>query len=86
MGGGGEIGEGWNYFWTKEKGLNFLESLGGITFYFHTSLANMFNKCHKKAVFMKKTIEFGYIKYKLEGFWGLFFLEVERGGGGVLLF
>ncbi len=34
--------------------------------FFHASLANIFNRCHKKAVFMNN-FEFGYIKYELEG-------------------
>ncbi len=33
--------------------------VGGVNF-FHASLANIFNKCFKKAVFKKKKIEFGY--------------------------
>ncbi len=34
--------------------------------FFHASLSIFFNKCHKKAVFMK-IFEFRYIKYQLDG-------------------
>ncbi len=34
--------------------------------FFHASLTNIFNKCHKKAIFMKNKPEFGYIIYELE--------------------
>ncbi len=40
---------GVGFVWTKEEG-------GGV--FFHASLANICNKCHKKTVF-RKTIEFG---------------------------
>ncbi len=31
----------------------FLDPEGGIDFFFHTSLANIFHQCYEKAVFMK---------------------------------
>ncbi len=45
--------------------------------FFHASLAIIFNKCHKRAVFMK-IFEFVYIKYDLEG--GLNFCYKLEGG------
>ncbi len=40
-------------FLTKERDLNFFQTLKGVKF-FHASPANIFNKCYKKAVFIKK--------------------------------
>ncbi len=49
----------------------------GWVIFFHASLAIIFNKCHKRAVFMK-IFEFVYIKYDLEG--GLNFCYKLEGG------
>ncbi len=53
----GEVGkfeEEWTFFWTKEGGFIFLQTLtGGGVDVFHAS-HQTFNKCHKKAVLWKQ--------------------------------
>ncbi len=66
MGGGPGTFRRWNFTGTIKGVGFFLHPKGGGLKKCHASLANIFNKCHKKAVFIFfKTIEFGYIKYKL---------------------
>ncbi len=67
---GGRIGKiearGGDIFWgTRRK--------EGRLIFVHAPLANIFNKYYKKAYFIKKTIEFGYVKYEL------FFLHAQMG-------
>ncbi len=53
-GGGGRDEDNYGDFWTKEWMLNFSQILkGGLNFLLRSSLANIFNKCHKKTVFNK---------------------------------
>ncbi len=58
------VGKIWgevDLFLDQEGGLNFFsDTERGSLICIHVSLANSFNKCYKKAVFMKK-IEFGYM-------------------------
>ncbi len=84
----GKLEGRWNFFGTKEGVCFFLDPEVGDFNFFHASLANIFNKCHKKIVFIKKTLDFGYIKYQLEGIeifvmlkgrW-IFFLMCNVGG------
>ncbi len=66
----------------KEKGLIIFQNLkGGGENFFHASLANIFKKCYKKAVFMKKNCiwVYMYIKYELKGGWLNFFYMLEGG-------
>ncbi len=48
-----KIVEGMEYF-EDQGGVNFVDLEGGC--FFHTSLANIFNQCHRKYVFMKNKL------------------------------
>ncbi len=69
---------GWvDLFWTKECDYFFQILKGrGVEFCVHTSLANIFSKCHKIVFIKKNPIEVGHIKYEL---WGGFFLIAKAG-------
>ncbi len=72
----------------ERRGLLFSEPEGGWgRIFFHASLANSFNKCHKNDVFIKTlTIEFEEIKYNLEGGGVNLFLGIHTRGKGVGVF
>ncbi len=44
----------------------FFQTLIGVVF-FHALLANNYNECLKNVVFIKKPIEFGYLKCEIKG-------------------
>ncbi len=56
-GGMGKFGVGIS-FGPRREGDFFLDPEMGLIF-FHASLANIFNKCHKKAVFVTKQLNLG---------------------------
>ncbi len=64
-GGGQDNLEVVEFFLNEGEGDHFFRHWKGVNEFFHVSLANIFNKCYEKCVFIKKTtkktIEFGYI-------------------------
>ncbi len=54
-------GEGDGFFFDQGGWVKFCSDLERGLIFVHASLANIFNKCHKKFH------ELGYVKYELEG-------------------
>ncbi len=80
--GGGDLknwGREVNYFGSRRGGGNFFQTLKGGLNFFHASLANIFNKCYKKAVFMIKQLNLDKNKiWAWGGDWNL--LMHSKGG------